>query len=195
MLGRSEWCISRQRSWGVPIPALYSSTSEPLLTAESLAHILPILAKNGTSYWWTAPVEEFLPPSLQGSSEKWTKGSDTMDVWFDSGSAWTMLPDRAGPAASSKPRADVVLEGSDQHRGWFQSLLLTCVASADVAAGVTPKAPYGTVITHGFTLDEQNDKMSKSEGNVVSPLDVINGTQEGDKVSAAGLSPRNHILR
>jgi isoleucyl-tRNA synthetase len=176
--GRAEWCISRQRAWGVPIPALYSSSSEPLLTGESLAHILPILAKHGTSYWWTAPVEEFLPPSLRGSSEGWTKGTDTMDVWFDSGSAWTMLPDRS---AQAKPRADVVLEGSDQHRGWFQSLLLTSIASADVPAGSTPKAPYGTVITHGFTLDEKNDKMSKSEGNVISPLDIIHGRQ-GDQV-------------
>lgn len=93
-----------------------------------------------------------------------------MDVWFDSGSAWSVLPER--PEGSDRPRADVVLEGSDQHRGWFQSLLLTAIASSDAE---TPQAPYGTVITHGFILDGEKQKMSKSDGNIVSPLSIVEG--------------------
>jgi hypothetical protein len=180
----------------VPIPALFPTSATPLsptdsassptstptsipeaspiLTPESLAHILPILASKGTSYWFSAPVEEFLPPSLQNDGKTYVKGTDTMDVWFDSGSAWAQLPERDGGV---KPRADVVLEGSDQHRGWFQSLLLTCVGS-EVAEGKEKSkvvAPYGTVITHGFVLDEKKEKMSKSDGNVTSPVEIIEG--------------------
>lgn len=95
-----------------------------------------------------------------------------MDVWFDSGSAWTQL----NPRENDQPRADVVLEGSDQHRGWFQSLLLTCIG-AELAQDQKPVAPYGTVITHGFILDGKKNKMSKSDGNVVSPVGVIKGDQ------------------
>lgn len=95
-----------------------------------------------------------------------------MDVWFDSGSAWSLLPDR-GP---DRPRADVVLEGSDQHRGWFQSLLLTYISSEPDSE--RPRAPFGTVITHGFTLDENEVKMSKSDGNIISPRTIIHGSSK-----------------
>ena len=174
---RSEWCISRQRVWGVPIPALYHTPTETaVLTISSLAHILAVLERKGVDYWWNGSVSEFVSPELAtqygGDVEKtWRKGSDTMDVWFDSGTSWSMLPAREG-GQGGKHRADVCLEGSDQHRGWFQSQLLTAVGVAD---GKQPASPYATLITHGMVLDESGRKMSKSFGNVVSPLTVING--------------------
>lgn len=156
---RSEWCISRQRSWGVPIPALFDEAGKPLLSAESLSHIISVLDEKGTDHWWTGPVSDFVPPSLTGV---FTKGNDTLDVWFDSGSSWTLL-DR---------QADVYLEGSDQHRGWFQSSLLTHLSVASSA-----QAPYKHLITHGFIMDENGQKMSKSAGNGLSPMEVVNGTE------------------
>ncbi len=163
---RSDWCISRQRSWGVPIPVFYDlETNEPLLTAETIAHVQAIIAQKGSDAWWEMSVEELLPESYQNNGKTYRKGTDTMDVWFDSGSSW---------AAVAKGReelvypVDIYLEGSDQHRGWFQSSLLTSVASNGIA-------PYKTVLTHGFVLDEKGRKMSKSEGNVVDPLIIIEG--------------------
>ncbi|MCP2727706.1 isoleucine--tRNA ligase [Limnofasciculus baicalensis] len=163
---RSDWCISRQRSWGVPIPVFYDEeTNEPLLTAESIAHVQAIIAQKGSDAWWEMSVAELLPESYQNNGKTYRKGTDTMDVWFDSGSSW---------AAVAKGReelvypVDIYLEGSDQHRGWFQSSLLTSVASNGIA-------PYKTVLTHGFVLDEKGRKMSKSEGNVVDPLIIIEG--------------------
>ena len=161
---RSDWCISRQRSWGVPIPVFYDeSTGEPLLNEETIAYVQAIVAEKGSDAWWELSVEELLPEHYRGRAYR--KGTDTMDVWFDSGSSW---------AAVLKQRddlrypADIYLEGSDQHRGWFQSSLLTSVA-------VNGYAPYKTVLTHGFTLDEQGRKQSKSLGNVVDPMIVIEG--------------------
>ncbi|QRV82004.1 Isoleucyl-tRNA synthetase [Ceratobasidium sp. AG-Ba] len=168
---RSEWCISRQRTWGVPIPALHDvETDEALLTSESLGHIISVLREKGTHHWWNGPVEDFTPPSENASGRVWCKGTDTIDVWFDSGSSWSLIRDlnvRNGLVA------DVCLEGSDQHRGWFQSLLLTAVSCAD--KNEKPRAPYGTLITHGFVLDAKGKKMSKSLGNVISPMDIIHG--------------------
>jgi isoleucyl-tRNA synthetase len=109
-------------------------------------------------------------------AETWSKGTDTMDVWFDSGTSWSMLEGLAGQEASQKVPgryADVCVEGSDQHRGWFQSQLLTAVATAPETG--TPSAPYGTLITHGMVLDEKGKKMSKSLGNIVSPMTIIHG--------------------
>ncbi|KAJ6571758.1 tRNA synthetases class I-domain-containing protein [Mycena capillaripes] len=171
---RSEWCISRQRVWGVPIPALYNiPTDKAVLDSSTLEHILAVLDKKGIEYWWEGPVEEFVPPALREEGvavdEVWRKGTDTMDVWFDSGTAWSMLRERENGA----PRADVCLEGSDQHRGWFQSQLLTAVASSPPAQRVS--TPYATLITHGMVLDQAGKKMSKSLGNVTSPMTVVNG--------------------
>ena len=163
---RSDWCISRQRSWGVPIPVFYDEdTNEPLLNAETISHVQAIFAERGSDAWWELSVEELLPEPYRSNGRRYRKGFDTMDVWFDSGSSW---------AAVAQQREDLhypvemYLEGSDQHRGWFQSSLLTSVA-------VNGCAPYKTVLTHGFTVDEQGRKMSKSLGNVIDPEVIING--------------------
>ncbi|PCH44886.1 isoleucyl-tRNA synthetase [Wolfiporia cocos MD-104 SS10] len=194
---RSEWCISRQRVWGVPIPALHHIPSgRAVLDSESLSHILSVLQDKHTEYWWKGPVEEFVPPSLrdgmdaQQLAETWRKGTDTMDVWFDSGTSWSMLEDlysKTGPENRSGKRfgADVCLEGSDQHRGWFQSQLLTAIGAATTKER-GKAAPYGTLITHGMVLDEKGYKMSKSKGNVVSPMTIINGGENKKKAPAYG---------
>ncbi|MHC5676606.1 isoleucine--tRNA ligase [Nostoc sp.] len=163
---RSDWCISRQRSWGVPIPVFYDeATGEPLLNEEIINHVQGIIAEKGSDAWWELSVAELLPESYRQNGKSYRKGTDTMDVWFDSGSSWAAVlqqrPELRYPA-------DIYLEGSDQHRGWFQSSLLTSIAVNDIP-------PYKTVLTHGFALDEQGRKMSKSEGNVVDPNTIIQG--------------------
>lgn len=185
--GRSEWCISRQRAWGVPIPALYDAeTCEPLLTEESVNHIISVIKERGIDAWWSDGLNEiaWIPEALRGGERKWLRGEETMDVWFDSGTSWATLKKRIGEREEGKPLADLYLEGSDQHRGWFQSSLLTSVASEG-------KSPFGMVLTHGFCLDEKGKKMSKSQGNVVSPNDIIEGKipklKKGVK-AAGGLS-------
>ncbi|ORY55515.1 tRNA synthetases class I-domain-containing protein [Pseudomassariella vexata] len=163
--GRSEWCISRQRAWGVPIPALYDQNGKALVTEETVEHIISVIQERGTSAWWSDAWDDpaWIPPNMQ---RKFRRGTDTMDVWFDSGSSWTMM----------SGQADVYLEGSDQHRGWFQSSLLTRVAGTDGAVGFTKSAPFKQLITHGFTLDQDGNKMSKSLGNVMEPQQVMDGT-------------------
>ncbi len=163
---RADWCISRQRSWGVPIPVFYDeATGEPLLNQETIAHVQAIVAEKGSDAWWELSVAELLPEPYRNNGKSYRKGTDTMDVWFDSGSSWAaVLKQRA----ELRYPADMYLEGSDQHRGWFQSSLLTSVATNDCA-------PYKTVLTNGFVLDEQGRKMSKSVGNVVDPKVVIEG--------------------
>ncbi len=163
---RSDWCISRQRSWGVPIPVFYDDqTNEPLLTQETIAHVQAIFAEKGSDAWWELSVEELLPEQYRNNGKSYRKGMDTMDVWFDSGSSWAAV---AKQRENLKYPADMYLEGSDQHRGWFQSSLLTSVATNDMA-------PYKTVLTHGFLVDEQGRKMSKSLGNGIDPAVVIEG--------------------
>ncbi|MFN6305573.1 MAG: isoleucine--tRNA ligase [Microcystis sp.] len=175
---RSDWCISRQRSWGVPIPVFYDEeTNEPLLTEETINHVQAIFAVKGSNAWWELSVEELLPPSYRDNGRSYRKGMDTMDVWFDSGSSWNAVAN-ARPELSYP--ADMYLEGSDQHRGWFQSSLLTSVAANGIA-------PYKTVLTHGFVLDEQGRKMSKSLGNVIDPNVIINGGKDQKKEPAYGV--------
>jgi isoleucyl-tRNA synthetase len=124
-----------------------------------------IIAQKGSDAWWYLSTEDLLPPQYRDQAAKYKKGTDTMDVWFDSGSSWAaVVENREG----LKWPADLYLEGSDQHRGWFQSSLLTSVATKG-------KAPYKTVVTHGFVLDEKGYKMSKSLGNVMDPRSVIEG--------------------
>ena len=163
---RGDWCISRQRTWGVPIPVFYHrSNGEVLLNADTLAHIETLIAAHGGDVWWEKAEVDLLPPAYADQADQWRKGTDTMDVWFDSGSSWAAVSSQR--EALSYP-ADLYLEGSDQHRGWFQSSLLTSVA-------VNGKAPYKRVLTHGFALDEKGRKMSKSLGNVVDPMVIIEG--------------------
>lgn len=175
---RSDWCISRQRSWGVPIPVFYDEeTNEPLMTEETISHIRDIFAQKGSDAWWEMSVEELLPETYRHNGRKYRRGFDTMDVWFDSGSSWAAVVKQRQELA--KYPVDIYLEGSDQHRGWFQSSLLTSVA-------VNNCAPYKTVLTHGFTLDEKGFKMSKSLGNVIDPDDIIKGGQNQKENPAYG---------
>lgn len=163
---RSDWCISRQRSWGVPIPVFYDEeTGEPLLNQDTITHIQTLFAEKGSDAWWELSEAELLPESYRNNGHTYRKGTDTMDVWFDSGSSWAAV---AQQRQGLHYPVEMYLEGSDQHRGWFQSSLLTSVATNGYA-------PYKTVLTHGFVLDEQGRKMSKSLGNVVDPAIVIEG--------------------
>lgn len=258
---RGDWCISRQRTWGVPIPVFYHrETGGVLLNADTLAHIQALIAEHGSDVWWERDEAGLLPPELADQASQWRKGTDTMDVWFDSGSSWAGV--LRGLAAAAKPAeavgdssgvppageggvtpagpaavvgaltqsgvaaaqatseagstsageaaagvsagvdpgqagsvdgpeatasaatplnfpADLYLEGSDQHRGWFQSSLLTAVA-------VTGGAPYRRVLTHGFVLDEKGRKMSKSLGNVVDPAVLVEGGKNEKQEPAYG---------
>ena len=164
---RHDWCISRQRVWGVPIPIFYcEDCGEPLITPDTISHLAAIFEKEGSDAWWAHTAEELLPEGTKCAKcggTHFRKESDIMDVWFDSGSSHRAVlnhfPGLTWPA-------DLYLEGSDQHRGWFQSSLLTSVAT-------TGKAPYRAVLTHGYTLDGEGRKMSKSLGNTVAPQDII----------------------
>ncbi|MFN3926542.1 MAG: isoleucine--tRNA ligase [Pseudanabaenaceae cyanobacterium] len=177
---RSDWCISRQRSWGVPIPVFYhKETGEVLLNQETITHIQQLIHDRGSDAWWELSEKELLPPAYKEQADQYRKGTDTMDVWFDSGSSWAaVLKGELAPYPLNFP-ADMYLEGSDQHRGWFQSSLLTCTA-------VHGHAPYKTVLTHGFIVDEQGRKMSKSLGNGIDPMDVINGGKDQKQEPAYG---------
>ena len=164
---RHDWCISRQRVWGVPIPIFYcEDCNEHLVNDDTINAVADLFAKEGSDAWWAHSAEEILPqgtkcPKCGGTHFR--KESDIMDVWFDSGSSHAAVcktrPELAWPA-------DMYLEGSDQHRGWFNSSLLTAVAT-------TGKAPYNSVLTHGFVVDGEGRKMSKSVGNTVAPQEVI----------------------
>lgn len=162
---RHDWCISRQRAWGVPIPIFYAENGEPVLDQKVFAHIADLFGTYGSNIWFEKEAKDLLPKGFThpGSPNGlFTKEKDIMDVWFDSGSSY-MLLNRRG---LSYP-ADLYLEGSDQYRGWFNASLITGVAT-------TGKAPFKTVVSHGFTLDGEGRKMSKSLGNTVDPIKTCN---------------------
>ncbi len=162
---RHDWCISRQRAWGVPIPIFYAENDEAILDAKVFEHIAELFGEYGSNIWFMKDAKELLPEGYThpGSPHGiFRKETDIMDVWFDSGSSY-MLLNRRG---LSYP-ADLYLEGSDQYRGWFNSSIITAVAT-------TGTAPYKTVVSHGFTLDGEGRKMSKSLGNTVDPIKTCN---------------------
>jgi len=162
---RPDWCISRQRDWGVPIAFFRDKTTkEPIFDTEILEKTAAIFEEKGADAWWDLEISEFLPANSDYDPQNLEKVLDILDVWFDSGSTWSAVL-CSGEYDAGEYQTDMYLEGSDQHRGWFQSsLLLSCA--------VNEKAPYKSVLTHGFTVDENGLKMSKSIGNVVAPEDV-----------------------
>lgn len=163
---REDWCISRQRVWGVPIPVFYGENGKPIITDETIDHVAKLFREHGSNIWFEWDVKDLLPEGFTHEYSPngiFTKETDIMDVWFDSGSSHqAVLVERE----ELRRPADLYLEGSDQYRGWFNSSLSTCVA-------VTGKAPYKGVLSHGFVLDGEGRKMSKSLGNVVDPLKVM----------------------
>lgn len=167
---RNDWCISRQRVWGVPIPIMYcEDCGKELINDDSIASIVKLVKEQGTNIWYEMTAEEIIatfkekPVCLCGC-EKYIKETDIMDVWFDSGTTHFSV---LGEGTDLEWPADMYLEGNDQYRGWFQSSLLTSIA-------VRGKAPYKSVVTHGFLVDGDGKKMSKSIGNGIDPFDVIN---------------------
>jgi isoleucyl-tRNA synthetase len=166
LVERPDWCISRQRFWGVPLIVFYCDSCKKQLTDfAALRHVLPFFKREGSDAWYTHSADELLPPGTTCScgASKWRKESDILDVWFESGS--THLAVLTGETGQGWP-ADVYLEGPDQFRGWFQSSLL-------VGIGTKGAAPYRQVVTHGWTLDENGKPMSKSLGNTLYPNEIV----------------------
>lgn len=163
---RADWCISRQRAWGVPIPIIYCEDNTPIIDKDVFDHIEKLIKENGSNIWYKLSEKELLPEGYTNSHSPngiFRKEKDIMDVWFDSGSSWNGVLNERG----LKYPADLYLEGSDQYRGWFNSSLILSLA-------VNGKAPYKNVVSHGFVMDEHWEKMSKSKGNGIDPLKIIN---------------------
>ncbi len=160
--GRPDWCISRQRAWGVPIAFFRKKdTKELILDEKVLNFVAMIFEQFGCDAWYDMPIEQLLYPGSGLDPNSLEKVTDVLDVWFDSGSTWKAVLKSLNYDAGSFP-ADMYLEGNDQHRGWFQSSLL-------VSSAINGYPPYKNILTHGFTVDEKGEKMSKSKGNVVAP--------------------------
>lgn len=163
--GRGDWCISRQRVWGVPIPIFYNEDGSEIIDYDVMMHVAKLFREYGSNIWFEKSAKELLPEGYTNEKSpngNFTKEEDIMDVWFDSGSTHKGVLDERH---LSNP-ADIYLEGSDQYRGWFNSSLITSVA-------VNGHAPYRELISHGFILDGKGNKMSKSLGNTIAPLDLI----------------------
>ena len=167
--GRTDWCISRQRAWGVPIPVFYcEDCGEAIVTDETIENVANIFEKESSDAWVKRSTAELLPQGFKCpkcGSVHLKKENDIMDVWFDSGVTWRTVVEKRSDELGHTP-VDLYLEGSDQHRGWFQSSLLTSIATQG-------KAPYKSVLTHGFVFGEDGRKMSKSLGNYIRPDDII----------------------
>ncbi|MGB0036416.1 MAG: isoleucine--tRNA ligase [Candidatus Acidiferrales bacterium] len=162
---RPDWCISRQRFWGVPLVVLYcEACGKRMENYAALRNVIPFFEREGADAWFTHSAEELLPPGTKCAcgASKWRKETDVLDVWFDSGSTHlSVLSEKDGTWP-----ADVYMEGPDQYRGWFQSSLL-------VAVGLRGRAPYKQVVTHGWTLDDKGAPMSKSLGNAMEPNEIV----------------------
>ena len=167
IMERSDWCISRQRIWGVPIPIFFcKDCGKPLVNEQTIALVSKLFREKGSNAWFELDAADILPSDVQCECgcHSFDKETDTMDVWFDSGSSWAaVIEQREGQPVP----VDVYLEGNDQYRGWFQSSMLTAIATKGIA-------PYKTVITHGMIVDEERQKMSKSLGNGISPQEILN---------------------
>lgn len=161
---RKDWCISRQRLWGVPIPIIYNEDKTPIIDADVFEHIAKLFDEHGSNIWFESDAKDLLPQGYTNPASpngNFTKETDIMDVWFDSGSSWNELKARG----YSYP-CDMYFEGSDQYRGWFNSSLIVSVATNGVA-------PYKSVLSHGYVCDSKGEAMHKSVGNVIDPLDII----------------------
>ena len=161
---RGDWCISRQRLWGVPIPIFYCEDGSPIIEKEVFDHVADLFEQYGSNVWFEREAKDLLPEGYTNEKSPngiFTKEKDIMDVWFDSGSSWRELEARGLDFP-----CDLYFEGSDQYRGWFNSSLI-------VSTAVTGKAPYKEVLSHGYVVDSKGEKMSKSVGNVVNPMDII----------------------
>ncbi|MCQ2958158.1 MAG: isoleucine--tRNA ligase, partial [Candidatus Gastranaerophilales bacterium] len=188
--GRTDWCISRQRAWGVPIPVFYcEDCGEAIVTDETIESVAKIFEKESSDAWVKYSAEELLPQGFKCpkcGKTHFRKENDIMDVWFDSGVTWRAVVEKRAEELGHTP-VDMYLEGSDQHRGWFQSSLLTSIATQG-------KAPYKTVLTHGFVFGEDGRKMSKSLGNYIRPDDIIkNYGADVLRLWAASVDYRNDI--
>ena len=167
--GRTDWCISRQRAWGVPIPVFYcEDCGEVIVTDETIENVAKIFEKESSDAWVKYSAEELLPQGFRCpkcGKTHFKKENDIMDVWFDSGITWRAVVNKRSEELGTTP-VEMYLEGSDQHRGWFQSSLLTSIATQGIA-------PYKSVLTHGFVFGEDGRKMSKSLGNYIRPDEII----------------------